>query len=287
VELAVGTITNMLISSSMYILVALGLAFIFNMLGILNLAHGVIYMVAGYITYIFAVTLGISSWIALLMSTIIMALFGLFIEKFCFRPFVGNFNAAVTICIAITVVLQTTANIIIGTQIVAIPAFVSGVFKAGLLSIFYDRIVTFVVGGILVVAVMWFVRKTKVGQQMQAIAQNREGALLQGINVYWVSGLACALGCGLAAISGSLMGALMNLGPFSGDYMMVKALILVILGGLGSFGGIVIAGVVFGSLGALLPVVMDPLTADAVLVGVVVVLLLFRPQGFFGYEVQV
>jgi len=287
VELIAGTVTNMLIASSMYILVALGLAFIFNMLGILNLAHGVIYMVAGYITYMLAVKLGISSWVALVMSTAIMALFGVFIEKFCFRPFVGNFNAAVTICIAITVVLQTTANILIGTSIVAIPAFMSGVFKAGPLSIFYDRIVTFVVGGILVGVIMWFVHSTKAGQQMQAIAQNREAAYLQGINVHWVSGLACALGCGLAAVSGSLMGALMNLGPFSGDYMMVKALILVILGGLGSFGGVVIAGLVFGSLGAFLPVVMEPLIAEAVTVGVVVVLLLFRPQGFFGYEVEV
>jgi branched-chain amino acid transport system permease protein len=266
--------------------VALGLAFIFNMLGILNLAHGAIYMIAGYITYVFAVTLGISSWIALLMSTALIALFGLFVEKYCFRPFVGNFNAAVTVCIAITVILQTTANILIGTSVVAIPAFVQGVFKAGLISIFYDRIVTFVVGGVLVGAVMWFVSSTRVGQQMQAIAQKREAACLQGINVRRVSGLACALGFGLAAVSGSLMGALMNLGPFSGDYMMVKALILIILGGLGSIGGVVIAGIIFGSLGAILPVVMDPLVADAVLVVVVVVLLLVRPQGFFGHEAE-
>jgi branched-chain amino acid transport system permease protein len=276
----------MLISSSMYILVALGLAFIFNMLGILNLAHGAIYMIAGYITYVFAVTLGISSWIALLMSTALIALFGLFVEKYCFRPFVGNFNAAVTVCIAITVILQTTANILIGTSVVAIPAFVQGVFKAGLISIFYDRIVTFIVGGVLVGAVMWFVNSTRMGQQMQAIAQKREAAYLQGINVHRVSGLACALGFGLAAVSGSLMGALMNLGPFSGDYMMVKALILIILGGLGSIGGVVIAGIIFGSLGAILPVVMDPLVADAVLVVVVVVLLLVRPQGFFGHEAE-
>jgi branched-chain amino acid transport system permease protein len=286
VELIVGTITNVVISSSMYILVALGLAFVFNMLGLLNLAHGAIYMMGGYICYEFAARLGFNSWAALLITTAILSLFGVSIEKYCFRPFVGNFNAAVTICVALTVFLQTIVNILIGTAQVSTPTFAQGVFKRGLISVSYERIATSAVGVVLVVLVLWFVNKTKWGQQMQAIAQNREAAYLQGINVRRVSALACAMGCGLAAVAGSLMGAFLNLNPFMGDFMLVKALVLVILGGLGSIGGVVIAGLVLGGVGAILPVVIDPLTADAITIGVIVVLLLFRPQGFFGREVE-
>ena len=270
----------------MYILVALGLAFVFNMLGLLNLAHGAIYMIGGYICYEFAAGLGLNSWLALLVTTAILALIGIFIEKYCFRPFVGNFNAAVTICVALTVALQTTVNILIGTAQVSTPTFAQGVFKLRLISVSNERIATSVVGVVLVVLVLWFVNKTKWGLQMQAIAQNREAAYLQGINVHRVSALASAMGCALAAVAGSLMGAFLNLNPFMGDFMLVKALVLVILGGLGSIGGVVIAGLVLGGVGAILPVLIDPLTAEAITIGVIVVLLLFRPQGFFGREVE-
>jgi branched-chain amino acid transport system permease protein len=286
-ELLVVTISNLVILSSMYILVALGFAFIFNMLGILNLAHGAIYMIGGYIAYEFAIVLGINSWVALLVSTAILALLGVFIEKYCFRPFVGNFNKAVMICVVLTVILQTSVNIMVGSKELSIPTFAGGILNFGLLSVSYERIVTFVIGGSLLGIIIWFVNGTKWGQQMQAVAQNREAASLQGINVHSVSALACAIGCGLAAIAGCLMGAYLSLSPMMGDYMLVKVLILVILAGAGSIGGIVIAGLVLGGLDAVLPVVISGAGAAAVAVGIVVVILLFRPQGFFGHEVEI
>ena len=284
-ELIVGTIANILVSSSMFILVALGLAFIFNMMGILNLAHGAIYMLGGYVTYAFAVGLGMNTWVALLISTALFTLFGVFLEKYCFRPFVGNFDASVVLCVGITVILQNIVNNMLGTQVMAIPRFMGGVFKAGLVSVSYMRLITFVIGGILTGTVIWFVKGTKLGQQMQAITQNREAAYLQGIKVNRVQSLACAIGCGLAAVAGSLMGAYTNLNPFMGDDMLATVLMLVILAGAGSIGGIVIVGLILGCLNAVLPVVLSGDYAQAIYVAIVVVILLFRPQGFFGHEV--
>ena len=283
--LIVGTIVNILILSSMFILVALGLAFIFNMMGILNLAHGAIYMIGGYVTCEFAAGLGMNTWAALLISTAIFTLFGVFLEKYCFRPFVGNFDASVVLCVGITVILQNIVNNMLGTQVMAIPRFMGGVFKAGLLSVSYMRLLTFVIGGILTGAAILFVKGTKLGQQMQAITQNREAAYLQGINVNRVQSLACAIGCGLAAVAGSLMGAYTNLNPFMGDDMLATVLMLVILAGAGSIGGIVIVGFILGCLNAVLPVVLSGDYAQAIYVAIVVVILLFRPQGFFGHEV--
>jgi branched-chain amino acid transport system permease protein len=286
-ELAVATIVNLLILSSMYILTALGFAFLFNMLRILNLAHGAIYMIGGYIGYIFILALGFNHWLSLLLATLIVGAFGVFLEKFCFRPFVGDFNRTVMICVAIVVILQTTVTIMVGNKTMAIPPFAEGVLKVGLAFISYERIVTFSIGAILLGAIIWFVNRTKLGQQMQAIAQHRLGASLQGIDIYRVSALAFALGCGLAALAGVLMGAYLRLSPYMGDLMLVRVLIIVMLAGAGSLGGILIAGLILGALNAALPVLISGAGSDAIIIAVVVILLLIRPQGFFGYEVEI
>jgi branched-chain amino acid transport system permease protein len=284
-QLVVTTVINVLILSSMYILVALGFAFLFNMLGILNLAHGPVYMVGGYLGLLLIAGLGLNQWVSLLLTATLLAVFGVFLEKFCLRPFVGDFNRLLMIGVAITIILQTTVNIMVGTETLAIPAFVEGVFKAGPVVVSYERLVTFAVGAVLLALIVWFVNKTRWGQQMQAIAQNMEGAFLQGINVHRISTLACALGCALAAIAGCLMGAYLGLGPFVGDFMMTKILMLVILAGIGSINGIFITGLVLGALDAVLPVLTEGATGEAIAVSVVVILLLIRPEGFFGHEV--
>jgi branched-chain amino acid transport system permease protein len=271
----------------MYILAALGFAFLFNMLRILNFAHGAIYMIGGYVCYLFVLEMGFNNWLALVLATLIVAAFGVFLERFCFRPFVGDFNRTVMICVAIVVILQTTVTIIVGDKTMSLPSFARGVLIAGPISVNYERILTFAIGAILLVAVMWFVNRTKWGQQMQAIAQDRIGAALQGIDIHRISSIAFALGCALAAVAGCLMGAYLRLSPFMGDLMLVRVLIIVMLAGAGSIGGILIAGLVLGALNAALPVLIPGAASDAVIIAVIIVLLLIRPMGFFGYEVEI
>jgi branched-subunit amino acid ABC-type transport system permease component len=268
----------------MYILTAVGFGLLFSMLGILNFAHGAIYMIGGYIGFEISVRLGFNPWAATLLSVLVMAAFGMVLEKFFFRPFVGNFNRTVMVCIAITIVAQTAINILEGGKIQALPVFVDGVFKAGPMSVSYQRIVTFGLGIALMGVVSWFVNRTKWGVQMQAISQNMSGALLQGINVHRISMIAVALGCALAAIAGCLMGAYLQLTPFMGDSMLTKVLILVVLAGVGSIGGIFVTGLVLGGLDAVLPMVIGGAASDAIAVCIVTFLLLVRPQGFFGHE---
>jgi branched-chain amino acid transport system permease protein len=285
-ELAVQTFTNLLILSAMYILVALGFAFLFNMLGIPNLAHGAIYMVGGYIGLALIAGLGINQWVALILTAIIIGAFGVFLERFCFRPFVGDFNRTVMICVAIIVILQTAVNIIAGTQTLSLPPFAEGILRVGPASVSHERITTFAIGAVLLGIIIWFVNRTKWGQQMQAISQDIEAAFLQGINVHRISALASFVGCALAAIAGCMIGAYLNLGPFMGDFMLIKVLILAILAGAGSISGIFITGLVLGSLDSVLPVLLSGAASDAITVSIVVVLLLIRPQGFFGHEVE-
>ena len=285
IGLPVTTATNVLVLASMYILVTLGFAFLLNMLGIFNLAHGAIYMVGAYIAFGFIEGLGFNNWIALLLTILIVASLGVFLERFCFRPFVGDFNRILMVCVAITVILQTCTNIMAGVKSQALPPFVNGTFQTGPISISYERIVTFAIGVALLGIIIWFVNRTKLGQQMQAIAQNMEGAMLQGVNVYRVSAIACALGCGLAAIAGCLMAAYLYMIPFMGASMMVKVLVVVMIAGIGSISGIFIAGLALGILDAVLPILFQyGAASDAVAIVIVVVILLIRPTGLFGRE---
>jgi branched-chain amino acid transport system permease protein len=216
-QLGVTTLINMLVLSSMYILVALGFVFLFNIMGILNFAHGVIYMVGGYICFQFAVGFGLNIWLSLVLTVAVVSCLGLFLERFCFGPFFRDLNFTIVICIGIILVLENAVNMTVGTSTRSIPAFVPGILKAGIISLSMQRLITFIIGGALLATTLWFFRNTKLGQQMQAASQNLEGAALQGISIHRVSAIACVIACGLAALAGCLMGAYLNLTPFMGD----------------------------------------------------------------------
>jgi branched-chain amino acid transport system permease protein len=285
-QLGVTTLINMLVLSSMYILVALGFVFLFNIMGILNFAHGVIYMVGGYICFQFAVGFGLNIWLSLVLTVAVVSCLGLFLERFCFGPFFRDLNFTIVICIGIILVLENAVNMTVGTSTRSIPAFVPGILKAGIISLSMQRLITFIIGGALLATTLWFFRNTKLGQQMQAASQNLEGAALQGISIHRVSAIACVIACGLAALAGCLMGAYLNLTPFMGDDMLIKVLEILILGGIGSISGTVFAGLIIGSLDAVLPLFISGAASQAVALGVIIVILLFRPQGFFGREVS-
>jgi len=285
-QLAITTIINMLVLSSMYVVVALGFAFLFSIMGILNFSHGAIYMVSGYICYQFAVEYGLNQWLSLLLTVAIVGLFGLFLERFFFRRFFGDMNGTIVVCIAIIIILQTTVNITVGTQTRSLPDFISGMLQNDVISIAMDRALTFVIGGVLLAVMIWFIKRTKAGMQMQAISQNIEGSSLQGINIHRVSAIACIMACAMAALAGCLMGAIFNLSPFAGDNMLSKALQLVILGGIGGIGGVFFAGLIIGAIDAILPIFVGGAGSSAIAIAVIVVIMLFRPQGLFGREVS-
>lgn len=285
-EVAVETIVNVLMLSSMYILVALGFALVLSIMGVLNFAHGALYMISGYVCYEFATQFGINPWLALLLTTVVLSIFGLFLEKFCFRPFFGDINRTIIMSIVIALVLETTVNILVGDKTRSVPDFASGMLKAGPVLVSYERLITLIIGGILLFFITLFISRTKAGQQMLAVAQDPEGAVLQGIRIHRVAALAIVMGCAMAAVSGSLMGAIFQLRPFAGSHMLVKSIQVVILSGIGSIGGILAGGFIIGALDAILPLFTSGAVSQAVGLAIIVVLLLFRPQGLFGREVS-
>ncbi len=282
----IGIIINAILLSSMYILVASGFALVLSIMGVLNFAHGALYMVGGYVCYQLAVEYGLNLWLSLFLAAGIMALFGLFLERFCFRPFYGDFFRTVIMSIALIFILQTSINLTVGVHVRSLPAFVPGMFKAGGVAVSMERLFTAVIGVGLLFALTLFIRKTRTGQQMLAVAQNPEGAALQGIRIHRVAAIAVALGCALAAVAGSLMGAVFNLNTFMGDLILVKAIQVVILSGIGSIGGVLIGGLIIGTLDSVLPLYTTPAITQTIGLTIIIVLLLIRPQGLFGREMD-
>jgi branched-chain amino acid transport system permease protein len=285
-QFALTTLVNVLVISSMYIVVALGFAFLFNILGVLNLAHGAVYMAGAYIAYAFAVNLGINNWVAMVIAVVIMAIFGLLLEKYGFRPVAKDQNRVIVVCIAVSVILTTAVNVLVGIKVDKLPSFVSGIIEVGPISFSAGRLATFLIGGALLAFMIWFINNTRRGQQMQAVSQNMVAAALIGINVNRVAGISTMIAFSLAVVAGCLMAALLNLNAFMGDAILLKAIIILILGGVGSVGGIFFAGLIIGGLDAILPVYVSGSASDAIALGIIIVILIFRPQGFFGHEVQ-
>ena len=275
---------NTLVLAAMYILASLGFAFIFNMLGTINLAHGTLYMMAAYLTYFLCNKLGVNNWLSLLLSCIIMIVLGIVLERFCFRPFYASFNRIIMISVALMTLLQTSSILLSGSKNMIISAFASGSTDIGFMTVGTDKLVTFGIGLVLMSVTMYIVYRTKLGMQMAAVAQDRMGAALMGIPIFRVSSIVFALGCALAAVSGSLMGAYQQISPYMGDNMQIRILMLVMLAGAGSMSGIIITGTIMAFLDSIFPVFFQSYVASALSVSVIIILLLIRPKGFFGHE---
>jgi branched-chain amino acid transport system permease protein len=282
--MVIQTVINVVLLSVVYILMGIGFAFILNLLGIFNLAHGAIFMASSYGCYLLVVRAELPGFVAFPLTVLVAAAFGVFVERFLFRPMKADFNRTMMVCIALSTLLVTTFNLFLGTKVLAIPSFIAGTTGIGPYRVQTDRILAFGIGVAILVAIILFVDRSRWGAQMQAVTQNREGAALQGIRFSRVAMIAVSVGFGLAAVAGVLMGSLYNLTPFMGDVTLIKVLMLVILAGVGSFNGIFYVGALLGVLYGALPVVLSGAVVDALASILVLALLVIRPQGFFGHE---
>jgi len=284
VSQVIGQIVNVLMTSSIYIMVALGFALVFSVMRIMNFAHGAIYMIGGFVCYYFSVSMDLGPWVALPLTTCVMALFGVFIEKFCFRPFRRDFEKATVMAIALVTILKTGADLTVGPLAKGMPPLVAGSINIGPIAFGADRLVVLFIVCLLLTALIILVRRTQIGQAMLAIAHDPEAASLMGININRVSSLVCAMGCGLAGLAGGLVGSVLVLHVSVADSILVRTIGVIILSGIGSIGGIWAGGLAMGALDTLGPYFLPFVMSDPFEFALVVLILIIKPQGFFGHE---
>lgn len=270
----------------LYILMALGLTLILSIMGILQLAHGEIYMIGAYVVFYLSRSLGLNLYLAIFLSMVLMAVFGIFLEKFLFRPRPRQDLVLATIVISIGLTLILTSGAVVGFGLYekSIPRLIQGSFAVFGGGVPKDRILAIVFSVAMLVFLYLFLKRTKWGQAMMASAQNREGAYLRGINPNQMSRLAFIIGCALAALAGALAGSILMLTPYMGTQPLVKGLVIIVLGGLGSLTGATIGGLLLGLMDGVIPVVFGPAVAALAPLVVVILILLLRPKGMFGHE---
>jgi branched-chain amino acid transport system permease protein len=277
-------IFNGLVMGWIYVLVALGLTIVFSIMGIVQFAHGEVYMLGAYCTYWIAVVLGLNVFVALFLAALVMGVVGIILERLLFRRFRGQIEGSIIVAIGLILLMQTIAAIGFGTQDKWIPTMIPGVLNIGNIKIPWERALSVIIGMILVLVLFLFIRGTKMGQAMIATSQDIEAATLQGIDVNRVSMVSMAIGCALAAIAGGLMGAIFGVQPVMGSYAMEKGIAVIILGGLGSIWGAVIGGLLLGLIDGLVPLGSNTTVASIIGFSIIVLILIVKPRGFLGHE---
>jgi branched-chain amino acid transport system permease protein len=279
------SILNGLMAGWIYVLVALGLTLVLSIMGIVNLAHGEIYMFGAYGAYYFCVVAGLNFLLALVISTLLIGLLGIAIERIFFRPFRhGEFLTTVIMATGLMLILQTTAVISFGGSPKVVTTPFPGVITIAGVTLSWERLIIILVSIILVAALFYLIHRTKIGQAMVAVSQDLDAAALQGINIDRVSSVAMFLGCGLAAAAGALMGAIFGLSPTMGGFALMKGIAVIILGGLGSIPGAVIGGLILGFIDGIIPPLLSSHMASLVGFVAIILILLFRPRGIMGHE---
>jgi branched-chain amino acid transport system permease protein len=279
-------IINGLALGWLYVLMALGLTLIISIMGILQLAHGEIYMIGAYIVFFLARQWGVNLYLAMFISMLVMAGVGMAMERVLFRARPGRDPVlpAIVISTSLTLILSSFAVVSFGLYEKSIPRLVQGSFTILGAAVPKDRIVAIGFSAALLALLYGFLKWTRWGQAMVASAQNREVSFLRGINPNQMSRIAMGIGCGLAAAAGALAGSILALNPYMGGLPMVKGLVIIVLGGLGSLAGAAAGGMILGLIDGVVPVVFGSAPAAVAPLIIVILVLLVRPKGMFGHE---
>lgn len=268
----------------LYILVAIGLTLVFSIMDIVNFAHGEFYMFGGFVSYLIFAQLHVNYFLTILIAFLAVGLFSVAVERIVFKPFRGQILPAFIISLGLIWIFRESIRFIFGNWDKAIPVAFPGIIRVGNLSLSVERLVTAVIGAILIFALHLFIQRTKWGRAMRAIALDRDAASLQGINIDFISSLAFGIGCGLAAVAGVLLGSVYYASASMGAHMILKAFLIIILGGLGSIPGCLLGGLLLGFFESFGHTFMSIPTVTIITFAVIFILLVFRPEGLLGHE---
>ena len=276
---------------SVYAIIALGYTMVYGIAKMLNFAHGDIIMVGGFTVFTIVSTAGGSPVVGVLASIVVCTVLGVTIEKVAYRPLRGASPLAVLItAIGVSYLLQNVALLIFGsnarqfTSVVTLPALK---LAGGKLSISGVTIVTIITCVIIMLALTTFINKTKIGQAMLAVSEDKGAATLMGINVNGTIAVTFAIGSSLAAIAGVLLcSAYPSLTPYTGSMPGIKAFVAAVFGGIGSIPGAMIGGILLGVIENLAKAYISSQLADAIVFSVLIIVLLIRPTGILGKKIN-
>lgn len=263
-------------------MMAIGFTLVFGVMRIVNFAHGEFYMTGAFMALIGVTWLDLPYPVTLGLTVVFAILLGALAEKVVFRPFRSDELSGMIASLGLAMILQNGVLILFGPDPQAFPSMVSGVFRFGDLIIPKSRALTLGVGLVILVGFYVLLMHTRFGRGLRALVQDQQIAALYGVRLDIMYPLGLGLGVALAAVAGGLMAPLFGVSPFIGATPLLKAFIVVILGGLGSIPGAALAAMLLGIIESFVSSFISASAADIVTFALVVGVLLVRPSGILG-----
>ena len=282
---------NGLSIGSIYAIIALGYTMVYGIAKMLNFAHGDVIMVGAYISYCVMIYLKLPPVVAILAAIVVCTVLGVLIEALAYRPLRGTSSLAVLItAIGVSYFLQNAAQLIWGVAQKTYSSVVTmdsiRLFDGKIL-ITGEVIVTVITSAIVMVCLTLFTTKTRMGKAMRAVSEDRDAAQLMGINVNQTIAVTFAIGSALAAVAGVLLcSASPALKPTTGSMPGIRAFTAAVFGGIGSIPGAMLGGILLGVIEELCKGLISTQFSDAIVFGVLIIVLLVKPTGLLGKQVQ-
>lgn len=277
---------------SIYAIIALGYTMVYGIAKMLNFAHGDFIMIGCYMIFTIVSTMGLPPVAGIIVAVIVCTILGVTTEKVAYKPLRGASSplAVLITAIGVSYLLENAALLIFGADTKSFTSVISwsGITLAGgQLKIHGVTIVTIAVSLLILVFLQLFVHKTREGQAMLAVSQDRGAATLMGINVNKTISITFAIGSALAAIAGALLcSAYPSLTPYTGAMPGIKAFVAAVLGGIGSIPGAMIGGLVLGIIEILSRTYISSQLSDAIVFSILIIVLLVKPTGILGKNIQ-
>lgn len=277
---------------SVYAIIALGYTMVYGIAKMLNFAHGDVIMIGAYVVMAAVTGAGLPPAAAILAAVVFCTVLGIMIEKVAYGPLL---NAASSLAVLITAIgvsylLQNIALLVFGANTISFPAVLSIpaiALAGGSLTITGETIATIASCFVIMTALTLFIRKSKAGQAMLAVSEDKGAAQLMGINVNGTIALTFAIGSALAAVAGVLLcSAYPTLTPYTGAMPGIKAFVAAVFGGIGSIPGALIGGILLGVIEIFGKAYISSQMADAIVFGVLIVILIVKPTGILGKNIQ-
>ena len=272
---------------AIYALIALGYTMVYGIAKMLNFAHGDIIMVGAY-AILSTLTMTGNPYVAVIAAIVVCTLVGILVEKLAYKPLRGASPLAVLItAIGVSFFLQSIAQLAYGAKSrpVSLPSF--GNITIGGVQISVATVLTLVIGAIIMAALTFFVKKTRIGRAMQAVSEDRGAAQLMGINVNATISLTFAIGSALAGVASVLLcSSYPQISPYTGSMPGIKAFVAAVFGGIGSIPGAMIGGILLGIIENLSKAYISSQLSDAIVFLVLIVVLIVKPTGIMGKKIS-
>ena len=280
-------IVNGLFLGAQYALIALGLTLIFSLMNVLNFAHGQMYVLGGFITYVIYGQLGLPFVVALLASGVTLAVIGALIERFLFRTVIRRSHreeSTMLLAAATAFFFDAVILLVFGEKQRAVPKIVKGIFNDGGLIMPYDRMAVGVLAVLFIAGFILYMKYSRPGRAMRALAQDRVAAQLMGVDVDRYTMIGFALGAMLAGVVGGLLVAITGVNSGIGGTVSIKAFTMVMIGGAGVVSGAIAGGFILGMMESVGLTVLREY-GDVTYLAIFAALMVFlsiRPNGLMG-----